>query len=483
MFGFPDALFLCRAGSQLFGTAWAQRLYPLIRVFICASALVFCKEFPKIRLGALGVLVEHLLEELVRSFPVSVLKRHIAALEQGLLICAALAFDDDCLVHRLFFLRFVGVEHLVYSADKVLDKADLAHVVAHQHCELFRHVVWVHIAVAGDEKLRLILAHHGEKTAPLVLDPHGVEVFRARADDDHDFSRVQRGKYVWLILCAGDIFKRDTREEHAPPLLGELVIDVLSKHAVARALTVFVELFIADEHVVRLGVLRSGEYAALHLCYFCRVFLVLTAGDAVGVLQCGEVVHVLKEAVEAGAVAGRQPFVCRRIFNVFDAEAAQRAAPMRLRVRVVLGDDALVHAECFVKLASAAKMVAAVERRRALIVAHLGQRHRAAAVLTGSKGLVDGYLHISAAHLAFDYCHISILPVYSFMISICFSANSNPSAINSFLVRPVSAASLSMSASIAFDMRMEITVDSPEYFLGIISNFGSAIVPLLCMNL
>ena len=80
MFGFPDALFLCRAGSQLFGTAWAQRLYPLIRVFICASALVFCKEFPKIRLSALGVLVEHLLEELVRSFPVSVLKRHISAL-------------------------------------------------------------------------------------------------------------------------------------------------------------------------------------------------------------------------------------------------------------------------------------------------------------------------------------------------------------------------------------------------------------------
>ena len=84
---------------------------------------------------------------------------------------------------------------------------------------------------------------------------------------------------------------------------------------------------------------------------------------------------------------------------------------MRFRVRIVLGDDALVHAERLVKLTRAAKMVAAVECRRALIVAHLGQRHRAAAVLAGSESFVGGYLHISAAHLAFDYCHISILPV------------------------------------------------------------------------
>ena len=292
-----------------------------------------------------------------------------------------------------------------------MDEADFAHVVAHQHGELLGHVIGIHVTVAGDKELSLILAHHGKEAAPFVLDPYCVEVFRTRPDDDHDLRRVQRGEYVRLVLRTGNVLQRDTREENAPPLFGELIVDVLRKHAVACALAVFVEFLVADEHVVWLGVLRGGEYAALHLCYLCRVLLVLTAGDAVGMLQRGEVVHILKEAVEAGAVTGRQPFVCRRVLDIFDAEAAQCTAPMRLRVRIVLGDDALIHAQRFVKFTRAAEVVAAVECRCALIVAHLGQRHRAAAVFTHSKGLVGGYLHIPAAHLAFDYCHISILPV------------------------------------------------------------------------
>ena len=314
-------------------------------------------------------------------------------------------------MYRLFLFRFIGVEHLVHATDQVLDEANLAHVIAHKHGELFGHIVGIHIAVAGDEELRFILAHHGKEAAPLVLDPYGVEIFSARPDDDHDLRRVQRGEYVRLVLRTGDVFERDTRKEHTPPLLGKLIVDVLCKYAVACALAVLVELFVADEHVVGLGVLRGGKYAALHLGNLRCIFLVLAAGDAVGVLQCGEVVYVLKEAVEACTVAGRQPFIGRGVLDVFDAEAAQCAAPMRLRVRVVLGNDALVHAERLVKLTCAAEVVAAVERRRALIVAHLGQRHRAAAVLAGSESFVGGYLHISAAHLAFDYCHISILPV------------------------------------------------------------------------
>ena len=55
-------------------------------------------------------------------------------------------------------------------------------------------------------------------------------------------------------------------------------------------------------------------------------------------------------------------------------------------------------------------MRAAVEQAQPLVVVRLRQRHRAAAVLAGSESFVGGYLHISAAHLAFDYCHISILP-------------------------------------------------------------------------
>ena len=255
LLGFPDALILCCTGSLPFGAARTQSIYPLICVFIRAHALVLYKELPKIRLGALGVLVEHLLEELVCPFPVSIFKRHIAALEQGVGIRAAFTFDDDGLMHSLFLFRLIGVEHLVHATDQVLDEADFAHVVAHQHGELFGHIVWIHIAVAGDEELRLIFAHHGKEAAPLVLDPYGVEVLRARTDDDHDLRRVQRGEYVRLVLCTGDVLKRDTREEHAPSLFGELVVDVLRKHAVARAFAVLVKLLITDEHIVWLGVL------------------------------------------------------------------------------------------------------------------------------------------------------------------------------------------------------------------------------------
>ena len=50
-------------------------------------------------------------------------------------------------------------------------------------------------------------------------------------------------------------------------------------------------------------------------------------------------------------------------------------------------------------------MIAAVERRCPLLVIYFGQRHRAAAVFTRSKGLVRRDLNIPAAHFALDDRH------------------------------------------------------------------------------
>ena len=128
----------------------------------------------------------------------------------------------------------------------------------------------------------------------------------------------------------------------------------------------------------------------LYLGNLCRVLLILAAGNAVGMFKRSKVVHVFKEAFKACPVAGGQPFIAHRVFHIFNTVPAEGAAPVRLRIRVILGNNALINGKSLVKLSHAAKMIAAVECRRALIVAHLGQRHCAAAVLAGSKGLVGG---------------------------------------------------------------------------------------------
>ena len=274
-----------------------------------------------------------------------------------------------------------------------------------QHRQCLRQIIRIHIAVARQEQLAPVLFHHGQEAAPFVLDPDGVKMLRLRADHDHDLRGVQRREDIRLIFRARLIFQCDAREEYAVALLGQLVIDLLRHQAVARALAVLAGLLVAEEDVERLLILRGGENAALHLGDFGCVLLILAAGDAVGMLNCSQIVHVLQKAVEARTVARRQPFIRRRVLHIFNTEPAQRAAPVRLSVVVVLGNDPLIHGQRLVKLAAAPKVIAAVERRCPLLVIYFGQRHRAAAVFTRSKGLVRRDLNIPAAHFTFNNCH------------------------------------------------------------------------------
>ena len=235
-------------------------------------------------------------------------------------------------------------------------------------------------------------------------------MLRLRADHDHDLRGVQRREDIRLIFRARLILQCDAREEHTVALLCQLVVDLLRHQTIARALTVLTSFLVAEEHVKRLFILRRGKDAALHLGDLCRVLLILAAGDAVGVLDRSQIIHVLQEAVEARTVARRQPLIRRRIFHIFDTEPAQRTAPVRLRVVVVLGNDALIHSQRLVKLTAAPEVIAAVKRRRPLLVVHFGQRHRAAAVFARPKRLVRRDLNIPTTHFTLDDRH-SFLPL------------------------------------------------------------------------
>ena len=219
-----------------------------------------------------------------------------------------------------------------------------------------------------------------------------------------NYTKPTRIDFILQLMCKNDCFEilDDISKENLEALLRELVVDVLRVQAVAGALLgAVVRFLVADEHVERLLILRSGKDTALYLGDFCRVLLVLSSGDAVRVFKSGYVVHILQKAVEARAVAGGQELKGVRVLHIFDTETAQGTAPMRLGIGVILADDRLIHAECLVKFSLTAEVVAAVEPRRALVVRHLRQGHHRPAVFAGAKGLFFVDLDISAAHFAF----------------------------------------------------------------------------------
>ena len=100
-------------------------------------------------------------------------------------------------------------------------------------------------------------------------------------------------------------------------------------------------------------------------------------------------------------MAGRKILEGVRVLDIFYAEPAQCTAPMCLGVVLVLLHDTLVHGKRSVKLALPSEMIAAVEHIRPLLVVHLREGHRAAAVFACPECLVCGKLDISSTHFAF----------------------------------------------------------------------------------
>ena len=262
---------------------------------------------------------------------------------------------------RRSFLRLCRVHDLLDAPDEVLNKTDLAHILTLQHAEFFGHIIRIHIAVAGDEQTAAVGAHERKVAAPFIFDPDGVQIFRLRADHDHDLGRVQGGEDVRLVFLPKLILQRDARKEHLIACVGELVVNILRQRGILRAFAALIGFLVADEHVERRFLLRDRQNVLLQRRDALRFLFVQAPRHAVGVLQRSLIVHVVQNAVKARAVARRDTLAGSRILHVLDAVPAEQQIPVRLRVRVILADQSLVDRRGLVKFTVPPQMRTAVE--------------------------------------------------------------------------------------------------------------------------
>ena len=103
------------------------------------------------------------------------------------------------------------------------------------------------------------MAHKLKISAPLVLNPYGVEMLRLCADDQHYTRAVERGEYIWLVLAAKLILQRYAAEEYAVALLHKLIVNILRYRAVLRSLAGCIRFLIAYEYVIRLLAFGNGS--------------------------------------------------------------------------------------------------------------------------------------------------------------------------------------------------------------------------------
>ena len=282
--------------------------------------------------------------------------------------------------------------------------------------KLLRQIVGVHVLIGRDEHLFAAAGFdEREIPAPLIFHPHGVEVLRSRAEDDHDFGAIERRENVRLIRRAELILERDARKKDLEALLRELVVEVVGKNAVRRAASTRVRLLVADEHVKRLFLLRDGEDALLNFVDRAGFFLVELALREIGILDGGLVVVVIEYGGELRAVDRRDAFVRRRVLDVLDAVPAENERPVRLGVGAVLVQDLLIQAHRLVKLVIAAEVVGAVVEIGAAVIVQPRERLLRTAAVAHADGSPRLKLHRPAAHFAFEYCHDPIS-----LLSICF---------------------------------------------------------------
>ena len=306
-------------------------------------------------------------------------------------------------------LRLCRVHDLLDAADEILNEADLAHILTLQHTELLGHIIRVHIAVTGDEQTAAVGAHERKVAAPFIFDPDGVQIFRLRADHNHDLGRVQGGEDVRLVFLPKFVLQRDAREEDLIARVGELVVNILRQRGILCPFAVLIGFFVADEHVKRRFFLRDRQNVFLQVGNTQRFFFVQAPCHAVGIFECGLIIHVVQNTVKARAVAGRDALAGSRILHILDAVPAEQQVPVRLSICIVLADQPLVDRRSLVKLTVAPQMRAAVEQAQPLVVVRLRQRHRAAAVFARSKRLVRRDFDVPAAHFAFNDRHLLIL--------------------------------------------------------------------------
>ena len=401
-------------------------------------------QLSEIRLRVSRIGIQNPLTIFICTLPVAVLQKHKGAIQQCRQICIAAAHDHTLLDRRLGRVR---LRDLLDAADQVLHEAELRHILFLQMGKLVRQIIGVHVAVGGDERLFRAVFDECKIAAPLILHPHGVEILRPRAQHHHDLGAVERGENVRLIGHAELVLQRNAAEKDLEALGGELVIEVVGKHAVLRPPSVRVGLLVADKNVKELFLLGNFQNPPLNFVDGLGLVLVNAALAAVRVLQRGFIVVVVEYRGELSAVDGGNASVAGRVLDVFDAVAAKHERPIRLGIGLVLVQNLLIDTHRLVELVVAAEMVRPVIQIRPLLIVKPRQSLLRAAAIAHTDRCTRLKLNRASAHFTFEYRHY-----FSPLFFLCFF--SSPSlylyALHLRFLFAISPRSSSATADISF---------------------------------
>ena len=194
-------IFLCAILEHFLAKRGGVKRVCAVFQILLFACLKICHQLIKICRAVFRLHVQHLFTVCIRFVPITIGKEHFSALQQrsdrwiyrGSRSCrcvrsrrSAHAFPHD----------------LIHTPQKILHRAHLAHVLRLELGELLGHIVGVDALVAGDQVLALVFGHQLQIAAPLVFHPHGVVILIVRAEGQHDFGGVQRGKDIRFVLCA-----------------------------------------------------------------------------------------------------------------------------------------------------------------------------------------------------------------------------------------------------------------------------------------
>ena len=94
-----------------------------------------------------------------------------------------------------------------------------------------------------------------------------------------------------------------------------------------------------------------------------------------------------------------------RILHIFNTIAAKHQRPIRLGIRLVLGQDLLIYPHGFVIFIAAPKMIGSIIKICPPIIIQFGQGLLGAAAVANSYGVTGVKFQCPSAHFAFEYCH------------------------------------------------------------------------------
>ena len=195
-----------------------------IRQLLAAPDLQVSHQLAEICLSILGIDIKHLFAIYVRVLPFSVLKEQECSFKQRHYVGVAGADYDRFFYRRFLFVRFCN---LFNTSNQILHKAELGHILRLQVRKFFRQIIRIHIFIGRDEHFLCTVFDEGKVSAPLVLNPNGIEILRFSAKNNHHLCAVESSENIRFISRAELIFKSDTSKEDFKALLGKLMIQII----------------------------------------------------------------------------------------------------------------------------------------------------------------------------------------------------------------------------------------------------------------